>query len=196
MKISPIVAHLRQYCPSFSGRVAGGIDFEAVAASAKLSHPSAYVIAVSDKATQNDVLNGLRQVITDFFDVVLVVDTRDERGQEAADLTHLFRAEIWLALVAWVPGPEYTPIEYGGGELLSINRSRVVYRFTFSADFQIGRNAATDPPETWEELELDGLPSFAGITFNMDCIDPADPNLQRPGPDGRIEVKFSGDVTP
>lgn len=196
MKISPIVAHLRQYCPRFSGRVAGGIDFEAVAASAKLSHPSAYVIAVSDKAVENDVQNGLRQEITDFFDVVLVVDTRDERGQEAADLTHLFRAEIWRALIAWEPAPEYTPIEYEGGELLSINRSRVVYRFTFSARFQIGRNAASDPAETWHELELDGLPGFTGVNFDMDCLDPADPNLQRPGPDGRIEVKFSGDVIP
>lgn len=196
MKISPIVAHLRQYCPSFSGRVAGGIDFEAVAASAKLSHPSAYVIAVSDKAAENEIQTGVRQAITDFFDVVLVVDTRDERGQEAADLTHAFRAEIWRALIGWAPATEYTQTEYEGGELLSINRSRVVYRFTFSARFQIGRNAASDPPETWEELKLDGLPSFTGATFDMDCIDPADPNLQRPGPDGRIEVKFSGDVTP
>lgn len=196
MKISPIVAHLRQYCPSFSGRVAGGIDFEAVAASAKLSHPSAYVIAVSDKAAENDIQTGVRQAITDFFDVVLVVDTHDERGQEAADLTHAFRAEIWRALIGWAPASEYTRTEYEGGALLSINRSRVVYSFTFSARFQIGRNAASDPPETWEEMKLDGLPGFTGATFDMDCIDPADPNLQRPGPDGRIEVKFSGDVTP
>jgi hypothetical protein len=30
----------------------------------------------------------------------------------------------------------------------------------------------------------------------VDAIDPADPNLQRPGPDGRLELTFSGDVTP
>ena len=45
MKISHVVAHLRTYCPAFSGRVSAGIDWDAVAASAKLSHPSAYVIA-------------------------------------------------------------------------------------------------------------------------------------------------------
>ncbi|MFL1501151.1 hypothetical protein ACI77J_09475 [Pseudomonas sp. O64] len=196
MKISPIVAHLRQYCPGFLGRVAGGIDFEVVAASAKLSHPSAYVIAAADKAGENIIKNGVRQAIGDHFDVVLVVDTRDERGQEAADLTHVFRAELWKALVGWRPGVEYDPIEYEGGQLISINRNRTVYRFGFSSSFQLGRNAANQPPETWLEFELDGLPEFTGITFNMDCIDPADPNLQRPGPDGRIEVKFSGDVTP
>lgn len=196
MKISLVVAQLRQYCPALVGRVAGGIDFEAVANSAKLHHPSAYVIAAADKASDNDVQNGVRQAISDYFDVVLALDTGDERGQEAADLIHDFRAEIWRALIGWVVTPEYTPIEYEGGDLISINRNRVIYRFTFSAGFQLGRNAASDPAETWHELELDGLPGFTGATFNMDCIDPADPNLQRPGPDGRIEVKFSGDVTP
>ena len=196
MKISLVVAQLRQYCPALVERVAGGIDFEAVANSAKLHHPSAYVIAAADKASDNDVQNGVRQAISDYFDVVLALDTGDERGQEAADLIHDFRAEIWRALIGWVVTPEYTPIEYEGGDLISINRNRVIYRFTFSAGFQLGRNAASDPAETWHELELDGLPGFTGATFNMDCIDPADPNLQRPGPDGRIEVKFSGDVTP
>jgi len=196
MKLSLIVAQLRRYSPSFSERVAAGIDFESVAASAKLSHPSGYVIATADKASNNDVQNGVRQAITDQFDVVLVLDTQDERGQEAADLIHVFRSEIWRALVGWSPTPEYTPIEYEGGDLLSINRNRVIYRFGFSAAFQLGRNAASDPAETWHELELDGLPGFTGATFNMDCIDPADPNLHRPGPDGRIEAKFSGDVTP
>jgi len=196
MRISLIVAQLRQYCPGFGGRVAGGIDFEAVANSAKLAHPSGYVIATADRAGDNDVQNGVRQPVTDQFEVVLVVDANDERGQEASDLTHVFRAEIWRALIGWSPEPEYRPIEYEGGELISINRNRVVYRFTFSAAFQLGRNAPGDPPETWHELELDGLPGFTGVSFDMDCIDPADPNLKRPGPDGRIEAKFSGDVIP
>jgi hypothetical protein len=35
-----------------------------------------------------------------------------------------------------------------------------------------------------------------GATVRVDAIDPADPNLKRPGPDGRVEMTFSGDVTP
>ncbi|WP_443700641.1 phage tail terminator protein [Pseudomonas sp.] len=196
MKISQVVAQLRQYCPGLSGRVAGGIDFEAVANSAKLNHPSAYVIAAADKAGDNDIDTGVRQAISDYFDVVLVMDSRDERGQEAVDLLHTFRAEIWRALIGWKPGPEYDLIEYEGGDLISINRSRTIYRFTFSSGFQLGRNTSEQPAETWHEYELDGLPPFAGMTINMDCIDPADPNLNTPGPDGRIEATFSGDVTP
>lgn len=196
MLINPIVAHLRATCPTFASRVAGGIDWDAVAESAQLSHPSAYVIATADSATANDIQSGVRQVIADKIDVVIVLDAADERGQEANDALHLIRAELWRALVGWNPGAEYDPMVYAGGGLLHISRARIIYRFSFMAEFQLGRNVSTDPAETWHEWELDGLPGFTGATINMDCIDPADDNLQSPGPDGRIEVQFSGDVTP
>lgn len=196
MKIGLVVAHVRAACPSFSGRVAGGIDWDAVANSSKLAHPSAYIIATGDQATPNDLENGIRQNITDEIDVVVVLDTSDERGQDANDLLHTLRAELWRALIGWKPGPDYDVMEYDGGALVHINRARVIYRFGFAAEFQLGRNASTDPPETWHEAELDGLPGFTGLNIDMDCIDPADPNLKHPGPDGRIEAKFSGDVTP
>lgn len=196
MKLNPIVAHLRATCPSFAGRVAGGIDWDAVVESAKLALPAAYVIASADAAEPNRAQNTVLQVITDQVSVVIVLEPEDERGQEANDLLHDIRAELWRALVGWRPGPEYNPIEYGKGALLHISRARVVYQFNFFADFQLGRNLPSDPPETWQEREADGLPGFTGASFAMDCIDPADPNLRRPGPDGRIEVKFSGDVVP
>jgi hypothetical protein len=138
----------------------------------------------------------VQQDITDMFSVVIVLESGDERGQAANDALHDLRAELWRSLVGWVPGAEYSPIEYVKGELLHISRSRTVYQFSFIAKFQLGRNRPGDPAETWHEREVDGLTGFSGVTFNMDCIDPTDPNLQHPGPDGRIEVKFSGDVTP
>ena len=196
MKLNPLVAHLRQACPSFAGRVTGGIDWDAVVESAQLPLPAAYVIATADAAAPNKAQNMVIQDITDQFNVVIVLDTSDERGQADNDLLHDMRAELWRALVGLIPSPEYSPIEYGKGALLHISRARVVYQFTFFSEFQLGRNSSDQPAETWQEFELDGLPGFTGITVNMDCIDPADRNLQYPGPDGRIEVKFSGDVTP
>lgn len=196
MKLNPIVAHLRATCPTFAGRVTGGIDWDAVVDSAQLSLPAAYVIASADAGGLNKAQNAVIQDITDQFAVVIVLDAGDERGQEANDALHDLRAELWLSLVGWRPAAEYDPIEYGKGAMLHISRARVVYQFLFTAEFQLGRNRQGDPAETWHERELDGLPPFTGATFNMDCIDPADPNLQRPGPDGRIEAKFSGDVTP
>ena len=196
MKLNPIVAHLRLTCPTFAGRIAGGIDWDAVVDSAQLELPAAYVIATADAASPSRAQNMVIQDITDQFNVVIVLKTSDERGQADNDLLHDIRAELWRALVGWMPGPEYTHIEYGKGALLHISRARVVYQFTFFSEFQLGRNRSDQPPETWQEWELDGLPGFTGATINMDCIDPADPNLKRPGPDGRIEVAFTGDVTP
>ncbi|MBA4287500.1 MAG: hypothetical protein C0439_00740 [Pseudomonas sp.] len=196
MKLNPIVAHLKATCPTYGGRVAAGIDWDSVAESAKLPMPAAYVIAAADAAAPSKAQNAVIQEITDQFAVVVVLDAGDERGQEANDQLHDVRAELWRALVGWKPGPEYTLIEYDKGALVFVSRARVIYQFLFTAEFQIGRNKPSEPAETWHELELDGLAPFTGATINMDCIDPADPNLKRPGPDGRIEVKFTGDVTP
>jgi hypothetical protein len=196
MKLTPIVAQLRADCPTFAGRVSAGIDWDAVVDSAKLALPAAYVIAAADAAGDNQVQNGVQQLITDLFSVVVVLDSGDERGQASNDALHDVRSELWRALVGWTPGGDYSPIEYVKGELLHISRARTVYQYSFIADFQLGRNRPGDPPETWHERDLDGLPGFTGATIRMDCIDPADPNLQYPGPDGRIEVTFSGDVTP
>lgn len=196
MKLSAVVAQVREYCPSFAGRVAGGIDFDAVATSTQLSLPAAYVVATGDTPSKNDLQNGIRQNVRDEFDVVVVLDSRDERGQAAVDLLHDVRRELWRALLGWRPDAENDPIEYAGGELVVINRNRVIYRYSFTTAFGIGRTLAQDPPETWVEFYQDGLPGFTGVTVRMDCIDPADPNLQKTGPDGRTEALFSGDITP
>ena len=194
MKISPVIAHLREYCPSLADRISGGIDLDAVNSSTLLKNPSAYVIAADDKAGENKAQNAVTQDIEDRFEVVFAMDTKDERGQQAADLLHDFRKELWRALVGWRPGEEYDPIVYDGGGLVLINRARVVYRFSFSAGFQLGRNRGSDPAETWHEFELDGLPPLKGIDFSLDSLDPKDPNHTSPGPDGRVEVRFSTEL--
>jgi hypothetical protein len=195
MLISPIVAHLRAACPTFAGRVVAGIDWDAVAASTQLSHPSAYVIATGDQATANDIETGIRQNITDEIDVVIVLDTTDERGQAANDLLHIIRTELWRALVGWTPGADYELMEYDGGALVHINRARVIYRYGFSAEFQLGRNRATDLAETWHERELDGLPPLEGFDIDVDYIEPMfDKNITDTGPDGRIETHLREDL--
>ncbi len=190
MKLSAIVAHMRAHCPAFGGRISAGIDWDTVASSSKLQHPSAYVIASGDDAEPNDLQNAIRQTIADGFDVVIVLDSSDERGQAASDALHDVRAELWRALVGWEPGSEYDPITYDGGSLVHISRARVVYRFGFVAEFQLGRSRGTDPAETWQEVEHDGRPPFRGLDVDMDHIDPKDPIHLQPGPDGRVEVRI------
>ncbi|MCY7262725.1 phage tail terminator protein [Pseudomonas protegens] len=197
MKLNPVVAQLRATCPTFAHRVTGGIDWDAVAESAKLDLPAAYVIASADAADDNIAQNAVIQRITDQFAVVVVLEATDERGQEANDFLHDIRAELWRALVGWKPAPEYTPLEYGKGALLHISRARVVYQMTFVAAFQLGRNFPEQPAETWLEVVEDGFIPFEGIGINVDFIDPMrDPNLSTTGPDGRIEIKAREDLNP
>ncbi len=197
MKLSPIVAHLRVRCPTFVGRITGGIDWDAVVESAQLALPAAYVIASADAAEPSKVQNAVIQDITEQFAVVIVLGTSDERGQQDNDLLHDLRAELWRALVGWCPGPDYEPIEYGKGALLHISRARVVYQFTFLSSFQLGRTRGNAPAETWQEVVLDGLAPLEGVDMDVDFIDVmVDPNRSPTGPDGRIEIQTREDLQP
>ncbi|OPG70283.1 hypothetical protein B1219_20900 [Pseudomonas ogarae] len=194
MKITPILTQLREQCPTLAHRVVAGFDLSTLQAEPPLQTPCAYVLPTADIASKNAAQNVTLQAVRDRFDAVLVLDATD--ATKALDLLHDLRAELWRALVGFKPGAEYTGIEYDGSELVSINSSRALFRLRFFAEFQLGRNLASQPAESWYERELDGLSSFTGATVRVDAIDPADPNLKRPGPDGRVELTFSGDVTP
>jgi hypothetical protein len=186
MKITPVIAQLRTWCPTFSKRVAGALQFDLVRDSALLPMPAAYVVMTADDPGDNRLQNGTQQYISDEFDVVVALPTTDERGQSAADPLDDIRAELLRALVGWKPTDDYDYMTYAGGELVLIDRSRVLYRFSFRAEWVLGGG---DQPATFEEVQLAGLPPLEGMTVNVDAIDPmADRNLHYPGPDGRIET--------
>lgn len=190
MLISPIISQIKAQCPSFNQRVAGGIDWDAIQNSAKMALPSAYVVMGEDEADQS-MANVVLQNLTDYFDVVVVIKNQDERGQFAADSVHKLRAELFRALIGFVPDKDYEPIQYNNGSLAEINRAITVYQYRFFSYTGIGRTLDNDPPETWEEVQKDALSEFGQACINTDVIDPiADPNLKKPGPDGRIEFEF------
>ncbi|ATE76040.1 phage tail terminator protein [Pseudomonas frederiksbergensis] len=194
MKITALITQLREQCPTLANRVAAGIDLATLQANTPLQTPCAYVVPIADLASKSVAQNLMLQPIRDRVEVTLVLDTTDAAA--ALDQLHDLRAELWRALVGFKPGSDYSVIAYDGGELVSINSSRVLYRLRFFSEFQLGRNLPGQPAQSWHERELDGLSSFTGVTVRVDAIDPADPNLQHPGPDGRLELTFSGDVNP
>ena len=194
MKITPILTQLRAQCPSLANHISVGIDLALLQGNSALPTPSAHVLPLADLASPGSAQNLITQPIRERFEIVLVLDATGPT--KALDLLHDLRAELWRALVGFKPDTDYSAIVYDGGELLSINSSRAFYRLRFFAEFQLGRNLPSQPAESWHERELDGLSSFTGATVRVDAIDPADPNLKRPGPDGRVEMTFSGDVTP
>lgn len=196
MKITPLVSHLRDHCPSFNQHIHAGLDVDALQNLPVLDSPQAVVTPINDKASPNAAQNSSRQPLREHFGVVLVLDLPEGQQAQAMDQLHALRAEVWRALVGYRPEGFYEPIQYDAGEWLLLSKVRGLYRLRFFLESQLGRNLSTQPAETWLELELDALPSFNGVTVRVDAIDPADPNLQRPGPDGRLEMTFSAEVKP
>jgi hypothetical protein len=185
MNLNLVIAQLRTYCPSFGGRVAGSAHFKRLKEESTLTVPAAYVIPLDDNPGERMSLNDVRQPITESFAIIVALSNApDERGQAAINSAHdSIRAEIWKAIIGWQPDPvTYRGVEYQGGNLLDLDRSRLWYQFDFGAYMEIG------PEDGWQGIELAALPHFDGATINVDDIDPAaDPNLHYPGPDGRIE---------
>lgn len=192
MRVSLVAEHLKRYAPIFGGRVAGGMDIDVVLGSAKMDVPAAYVAQAEDEAGNLLSQTSYLQEVNDSIDVVVVLPVRDEQGVLVADLLHDVRRQLLVALAGWEPDEEYEGLVYDGGSMIRIDRARCSYRFSFSAEFTVGRAGADGeqpaPPETWLEYQLDGLPTLEGVNLRVDAIDPmADPNLKKPGPDGRIE---------
>ncbi|VVD76353.1 hypothetical protein PEP31012_00862 [Pandoraea eparura] len=197
MKLSPIIAQLRSYCPLFERRVFGGVDWDLLEEAGKLPVPAAYVVVGDDDADPSETTNVVNQNVTDTFHVFVVLPAPDDRTATAIDAVDAARRQLLLSLVGWRPESFYDMAQYVGGELLFANRARMVYRYTFFAEWCLGRALPTDPPETWQEQVLDGLPILEGITVNVDVIDPAaDRNLKYPGPDGRIEAILKEEFKP
>ena len=184
MDLTPIVAALRQRCPSFAQRVAGAAEYEAASASTALAVPHAFVIPLDDSPTDSQSENVNRQSLVDAFAVVVVASVAgmtDERGQAAMAVVHNLRRELWAALLGWEPAAGYEGITYQGGSLQSIDRSRIWYQFEFGAETEIG------PEDGWQG-DVSALPDLQEMSIEVDVIDPiADPSVSFPGPDGRIE---------
>jgi len=185
MNLNLVIAQIKTYCPSFVGRVAGAARFKQLDESANLPVPACYVIPLDDNPGERMSGNDVRQSLVESFAVIVALsNTPDERGQAACNTAHdTIRAELWKALIGWQPDQSiYRGVEYQGGNLLDLDRSRLWYQFDFGAYMEI------TPDDGWQGIELAALPHFDGLKINVDDIDPAaDPNLSYPGPDGRIE---------
>lgn len=200
MKLSDVVGHLRTYCRTFDSRVFVAIDFKPERGQVSVEVPALVVMPADDEARAPIAQNLAVQEVIDRFTVVLMMATAsNERGDATADALHDLRAEVWRALLGWRPGDEYEPIEYEGGEIIDMNRAVTYYGMTFSAELTVGYSNGLPSdaiPQTWQEYELAQLPLLKRLNISVDVIDPiADPNLQKPGPDGRVEFKLQEDVS-
>ncbi|AUX72488.1 hypothetical protein [Erwinia pyrifoliae] len=185
MKLSLVIAALRMRCPTFAGNVAGAAEFKSIPETGKMRLPAAYVVPVEDVTAEQKSLTDYWQNVTEGFAVVVVLDnTRDERGQAAGyDAVHDVRAEIWRALLGWEPDKDAGPVAYSGGQLLDMDRGRLYYQFEFISTREISEE------DTRQQDDLETLDELKTVAIDMDYIDPGN------GPDGNpehhTEIKLS-----
>lgn len=203
MKPSDIVAHVRVHCPGFARNVAAGVNWEAIAAATQLPKRAAYVVLVgiepSELLSETPIVQALvsRVIVIVAFPQV----KGDESGYGVADEVDAVFRELCRALVGWTPPGCSAPLLFDGLSIEHQDRTKAVYYYSFSATETLGNfdlPSTLEEAETWEELELLGLPDLKGIDINVDLIDPiVDQSLlpegQHHGPDGRIEHQLKKD---
>lgn len=173
---------------TFAGRIAGAAEFAALSPDAKLSLPAAYVIPLDDSAQPNTSENGYSQIVRDGFAVIVVLSNdADELGKSSVAQVQGIRNILNASLLSWSPDSEHGPIEYEGGQLLDVDRSRLYYQFEYASETQFSE------ADTWQGVVNAALPAFGKVQMDVDTIDPFDPNRVAPGergPDGTLEVSL------
>jgi hypothetical protein len=142
VELDTVIQQIKALVPLMGGRVAGAADFATgLEASVWAELPAAYVIPLSDEATDNDEQNALYQVVTEGFGVVVEFDnTADRRGQGVTALYETARAGLFRALLNWNLDPDrcVQGVQYAGGHLLQFDRARLFYQWEFSHKIVIG----------------------------------------------------------
>lgn len=187
MKLTPIIATLRARVPRFRNNVAGAAQFKNLPQVGKMVLPAAYVLPADDETGEQDSMTDYTQTLEEGFSVVVALDnTPDERGQNAAfDAVHTLRAELWKALLGWLPPESGGPIYYIGGRVLQLDRNRLYYQYDFAAAYQI------DQDDTRLPGDMEAWPEFETLAIDVDFIDPGGP-----GPDKNIEYQTQFQVNP
>lgn len=185
MNIEPIITALRSRAKTFDGRVFGAADWKSLPQKVNPDQPAAYVIPTREEAGELESVNGYRQTVTNVFSVVVIVDnTRDERGQNSIRQLNLIEKELFKSLLGWerrTATDDFSPIVFESGYLVDRDSARLVWTFEFSFDSYIGIE------DTYHGEELDALGDFEGADIDVDCIDPSEKKDQ---PDGTIEAKL------
>ncbi len=90
MKLTTIIAALRERCPRFEDRVGGAASLRRSLMPEKLRLPAAYVVPSDDAPGEQKSQTDYWQDLTEGFSVIVVLSNeRDEKGQWAAyDAVH------------------------------------------------------------------------------------------------------------
>lgn len=108
--------------------VAGAADLRGIL-DGRVSAPGCYVFRLRNRPGRNDLDTGVSQRVAESYAVVVVTDNRrDPRGGDSSDASEALCDQVNTALLGWTPDPDADPMEYGGGQLVSIKEGKFYWQ--------------------------------------------------------------------
>ena len=139
MLLQPIIDQIKAIAtdgvPEFR-KVSGAANFAAARDDLK-NPPAAYVLPLNDAAGANQLGGGaILQPVRERFGVVLAVSNlRDAKGESAQAEFERLRRLVITSLLGFVPGTDYEPVEYGGGNVLMMDASVLWWQLVFTTGY-------------------------------------------------------------
>ena len=129
--VRPLIqARVQAQVPAFK-TVAGASSLEAIK-SGRLMDAGCYVYRESQKAEASELVNGVMQRITVSIGVVIAVrNVVSASGVDADDTNFNLQNSLKTALLNWTPEPYSTPLQFGGGVLVSFANGFHLWKDTF-----------------------------------------------------------------
>ncbi len=112
--------------------IAGAADLRSLLKS-RVAQNGCYVFRLRNRAGQNQLDNGTSQRVVESYAVVVVTtNRRDERGGDSSDANEALCQQVDAALLGWTPDPDAEPMEYGGGQLVSMQNGSFYWQEVYT----------------------------------------------------------------
>jgi hypothetical protein len=138
--IIPTILQIQQFATVFNGNVGGAAEYaDAVDNQLNLPLPSAYVVYMGDDDAENLFFTGMQQYLNQHFSVFVITDSTNDRvGLSGMTLAEEARLSLYSAIYNWFPdalqGRIRRGIKSNGSELITFDRSRLIYKYDFSIE--------------------------------------------------------------
>ena len=145
MNLLTVINQVKTLAPALGNRVAGAADFASgLETTQNMTLPAAFVLRLSDDASDSDLMPGLHQPVVERmgivveFDNTVASDADARTGFAGINQIDAMRALLFSAVLNWTPadmtnaGP--TGFRYGGGRLLEFDRARLFWQYEFEID--------------------------------------------------------------
>lgn len=171
MRLSYIILRIREAQTGFGNYVAGSAELD-LALRNTLKRNCAFVVPLMEDTAANQMDNGVNQIITEKFSVVVAVGNdssdADKTGLTAYDLLHDIRSELFRSLVGWFIIGAEGPISYAGGKFVVIRNSYLWWQFDFQFSIRLrefdGYCDIDDQEGFYDKKQLSQLDSFDKIS--------------------------------